>query len=71
MKIGMHAILAPAPAIAVPVVVVTCVGAPIFAAWDAPGAIASLRGKRSDSKALATFRRNLQQLPETPHPLGL
>jgi hypothetical protein len=64
------AILAPAPAMAVPVAAVTCVGAPIFAAWEAPAAIARLRGERSGGKAVAALHQCLKELPEAPHPLG-
>lgn len=62
------AILAPAPAAAVPLVVACCVGAPIFAGWEAPGALASVRADRTQ---LARLRRALDQLPEVEHPLGL
>jgi hypothetical protein len=68
------AILAPAPAAAAPLVVAISIGCPVFAAWDVPVALASLRADRavrSGKKALATLRRNLEQLPETEHPLGL
>lgn len=65
------AILAPAPAMAIPLVVITSVGAPIFAGWQAPGAIAALRAQRANGNALAVFRRRLRDLPETEHPLGL
>jgi hypothetical protein len=42
----------------------------MFAVWEVPGAIASLRADREGGKALATLRRSLAQLPETEHPLG-
>ena len=71
MAVCAGAILAPAPAAAVPAVVTACVGAPLFAAWEAPGAIASVRADRSRLKALAGLRRTLDRLPEVEHPLGL
>lgn len=65
------AIVARAPTAVVPLVVVISVGCPIFAAWEVPGAIASLRAERERGNALASLRRGLAQLPETDHPLGL
>ncbi len=65
------AILVPAPAAAVPVIALVCVGCPIFAMWEAPVALASLRADRGGGRALASLRRGLEQLPETEHPLGL
>lgn len=65
------AILAPAPAAAVPLVVLICIGCPLFAAWEVPVALALLRADRAGGKALAMLRRTLDQLPETEHPLGL
>jgi hypothetical protein len=64
------AILAPAPAAAVPAVVAVCVGSPLFAAWEAPSALAWVRAERSRDKALAKLRRTLDQLPEIEHPFG-
>lgn len=65
------AVLAPAPAPTVPLVVLVCVGCPIFAGWEVPFAVARLRSDRAQGKALASLRRTLEQLPETEHPLGL
>jgi len=70
MAVCAAAILAPAPAPVVPLVVAICVGAPLFAAWDAPGALARVRAERSHRSALAKLRRTLEQLPEVEHPLG-
>jgi hypothetical protein len=64
------AIIAPAPTAVVPLVVLISVGCPIFAVWDVPGAVASLRAEREKGNALATLRRSLERLPETEHPLG-
>jgi len=63
------AILAPAPAVAIPLVVAICVGCPMFAGWEVPNALAALRARRA-RKALARLRRSLDRLPETEHPLG-
>jgi hypothetical protein len=41
---------------------------PMAAAWELPAAIAGLR---SDAQALARLRDQLDELPETQHPLGL
>jgi hypothetical protein len=67
------AVLVPAPATVVPVVVAVCVGCPMFAAWELPKAVSALRMRRRkhDARALAALRRSLEQLPETEHPLGL
>jgi hypothetical protein len=65
------AMLASPPTMVVPVVVLTCVGAPMFAGWEAPGALAALRAERAGGNLIAAFRRRLQELPETEHPLGL
>jgi hypothetical protein len=63
------AILAPAPALAIPFVVAICIGCPMFAGWEVPNALAALRAKRAD-KELAWLCRSLAELPETEHPLG-
>ena len=63
------AIVAPAPAVAIPFVVAICVGCPIFAVWEVPNAVAALRAKRAGD-ALARLRRSLDDLPEIDHPLG-
>jgi hypothetical protein len=51
--------------------VAICVGGPVFAAWEAPVAVAALRQRRTGRDALSMLRRTLDQLPETEHPLGL
>jgi len=74
MAVCAAAILARAPGPAVPLVVAICVGCPIFASWEVPVAVASLRAdraRRASGKALAKLRRSLAQLPEIEHPLGL
>jgi hypothetical protein len=63
------AILAPAPAVAIPLVVAICIGCPMFAGWEVPNALAALRANRA-GKTLAKLRRSLDRLPETEHPLG-
>ena len=70
MAVCAAAILAPAPAPVVPLVVAVCVGAPLFAAWEAPGALAWVRTERAHRRALAKLRHALDQLPEVEHPLG-
>jgi hypothetical protein len=64
------AILAHAPVAAAPLVAAICVGCPLFAFWEVPGALAALRLDRGE-KALTRLRRRLAELPETEHPLGL
>jgi hypothetical protein len=70
MALSAAAILAHAPAPVVPLVVAVCVGAPLFAAWDAPIALAWVRAERTHRKALSRLRRSLDRLPEVEHPLG-
>ena len=70
LAICIAAMLVPAPAAAVPLVAVVCVGCPLFASWEVPVAIASLRANRAH-KALASLRKSLDRLPEVEHPLGL
>lgn len=64
------AILAPAPTVAIPLVVAVCIGCPMFAGWEVPNAMLALRAKRA-GRAFARLRRSLDELPETEHPLGL
>ena len=70
MAMCAAAILSHAPAAVVPLVVAVSVGAPLFAAWEAPGALAWIRAERSGRKALAHLRSALDRLPEVEHPLG-
>lgn len=70
MGICAAAILVPAPPAVVPLVVASCVGAPLFAGWEAPFALASVRADRSRRKALTRLRSSLDRLPEVEHPHG-
>jgi hypothetical protein len=77
------AALIPAPPVVLPFLVVIGVGCPMAVACEVPGAIAVLRAGRDrtaggrsggpalDGRALETLRRQLAQIPETQHPLGL
>jgi hypothetical protein len=65
------AVLVPAPAAALPAVVVLAVGLPMVAAWELSFMISGLRLARHGGRALAALRRELDALPETRHPLGL
>jgi hypothetical protein len=77
------AALVPAPPAVLPFIIVVCVCCPMLAAWEASFSVAALRTKSStarvddaspgllDSRALRSLRRQLDQLPETRHPLGL
>ena len=73
VSIGMcaGAVLAPAPPVAVPLVVAICVGSPVFAGWEVPRALRDERIERGQKRAVAALRKSLEQLPETEHPLGL
>ena len=73
MAMCAAAILSHAPAAVVPLVVAVSVGAPLFAAWEAPGRACvdrADRAERSGRKALAHLRSALERLPEVEHPLG-
>jgi hypothetical protein len=50
--------------------VALCVGAPMFAGWEVPGALAWVRADRRRRKALDALVRTLDGLPEVEHPLG-
>ena len=65
------AILSHPPVAAVPLIVIVCIGSPVFASWEVPRALTTIRAERARAKALARFSRSLTQLPETEHPLGL
>jgi hypothetical protein len=59
------AALVPAPPDVLPVVVLVCIGVPMIASLELRAAYAVLR---EESSAIASLRRHLAQLPETPHP---
>jgi hypothetical protein len=66
------AVLAPAPAVVVPVLVLVCIGLPMAATYDLPTAIHVLRNERAERlkrRDLRNLRRELADLPETRHPL--
>jgi hypothetical protein len=63
----------PAPPVVLPLLAVVCIGSPMVAGHELPAAIAGLRRTRRaplDRGALDTLRGQLEQLPETQHPLG-
>jgi hypothetical protein len=74
MGVGLcsAAILVPAPAAVVPLIAISCVGMPLLGGWRLPAAVATLRDRprRAAERRLAAFRRELERLPETDHPLG-
>lgn len=61
------AVLVPAPPAVVPIVALFCIGGPLLAGLQLPTAIRALRSVSWTTR----FRRSLEQLPETQHPLGL
>jgi hypothetical protein len=70
------AALVPAPPAVLPLLVVVCIGSPMVAACELPGAIAGLRRgpgrvRARELRELERLRRELDALPETQHPLGL
>ena len=58
------AMLVPAPHVVLPLVILTSIGCPMAAAFEVAQAVAALREPR------LKLRRELDRLPETPHPLG-
>jgi hypothetical protein len=63
-----------APPVVLPLVIAVCVGCPVAAGYDARGAVRTCRRAPAhlcDPTPLETLRRQLADLPETPHPLGL
>ncbi|HTX31102.1 MAG TPA: hypothetical protein VMD09_06940 [Solirubrobacteraceae bacterium] len=67
----MAAVIAHAPAAVAPLVALVCVGCPLVAAWEFPGAVKEIAARRGHGRAVAGLRQALDQLPETEHPLGL
>jgi hypothetical protein len=65
------AVLVPAPPTVLPAVVVLAIATPMVAAWELSFVISALRHAARDGRAVAGLRRELDALPETPHPLGL
>jgi hypothetical protein len=64
------AFVAPAPVVALPLVIIAGIGAPMLATWEA-SAGARRRGAGDGASArrlMADMRRFLAQLPETRHP---
>jgi hypothetical protein len=59
------AVLVPAPTAVLPFVIVTCLGCPMAGAYEMALALAALRDPQVE------LRRELDRLPEAPHPLGL
>jgi hypothetical protein len=64
------AIVGCAPDDVVPLIVAICIGCPVLASWQVPGALATLRARRRAAHELAQMRRSLAKLPDTEHPLG-
>jgi hypothetical protein len=59
------AVLVPAPTAVLPFVIVTCLGCPMAGAYEMALALAALRDPQ------VQLRRELDRLPEAPHPLDL
>jgi hypothetical protein len=66
------AVLMHPPAVVIPLLVIVCVGSPVYGTWRLPDAIEVLRAERGDShrRAITSLRRSLDRLPEVEHPLG-
>ena len=68
------AALVPAPPVVIPFLTVVCIGSSMVAGHELQAAITGLRRTRPpalDHEAVDAMRRQLDQLPETPPPLGL
>ena len=59
------AVLVPAPTAVLPFVIGACLGCPMAATYELARAVAAVRDPQLE------LRRELDRLPETPHPLGL
>jgi ABC-type nitrate/sulfonate/bicarbonate transport system permease component len=59
------AVLVPAPTAVLPFLIATCLGCPMAGAYELARAVAAVRDPYVE------LRRELDRLPETPHPLGL
>ena len=55
----------PAPPLVLMCVIIVCIGCPMAAAFELARAVPALRDPSAE------LRRQLDRLPETPHPLGL
>jgi hypothetical protein len=65
------AVLMHPPAGVIPLLVIVCVGSPVYGTWQLPHAIAALRAGRAEHRhAIASLRRSLDRIPEVEHPLG-
>ena len=60
------AVLVPAPHAVLALIIVVVIGLPMLAAWD----LARVSAARGPQLNLAELRRQLDRIPETPHPLG-
>jgi hypothetical protein len=67
------AMLVPAPAPVLPLVILVCIGYPMLAACELPAAVAVIAatGSAHTRRDLGRLLRELDRLPETSHPLGL
>jgi Flp pilus assembly protein protease CpaA len=61
------AVVGPGPPVVLPFLLAASLAGAVVAAWELPVAITELRSAR----AALRFRRELERLPETEHPLGL
>jgi hypothetical protein len=61
----LAAVLVPAPTAVLPFVIAACLGCPMAATYELARAVAAVREPQLE------LRRELDRLPETPHPLGL
>lgn len=59
------AVLVPAPIAVLPFVIAACLGCPMAATYQLARAVEAVREPQLE------LRRELDRLPETPHPLGL
>jgi hypothetical protein len=62
------AVLVPVPPAILPLAIVVAIACPMLAAWELRGSLGALREQQMHP--IAKWRRTLDRLPETKHPLG-
>src|SRR3954447_6014490 len=61
-------VLVPAPPAVLPLAIVAAIACPMLAAWELRGSLGALR--EQEMHPITKWRRTLDRLPETKHPLG-
>ena len=61
-------VLVPAPPAVLPLAILVAIACPMLAAWELRGSLGALR--EQELHPITQWRRTLDRLPETKHPLG-